>query len=90
LYYRIHGSNTLSEAAVVGREQDREIIRKYLLARFPEAQHAMLNTGIDRLITLEHELVEAHAEHERALGEFPAPKTIIEHGLFRRLKSLMR
>ncbi len=90
LYYRIHGSNTLSEAAVIGREQDREIIRKYLLARFPKTQHTMLNTGIDRLITLEQELAEARAERERALEKASTPKAATEQGLFRRLKSLVR
>ena len=65
LQYRVHGANTLSEAAVTGREQDRQIIRKYLLARCPESLHGAIDTGIDRLIALEHELIEARAQIER-------------------------
>jgi len=90
LYYRIHGSNTLSEAAVIGREQDQEIIRKYLLARFPNVQHDMLNTGIDRLIALEHELVEAHAERQRNFESKSTPIPEIERGMLQRLKGLLR
>lgn len=64
--YRLHGSNTLSEAAVVGREQDIMIIRKNLLLKCPPELHLYLNIGIDRLITLEHELVQARAEFAAA------------------------
>ncbi len=62
MHYRLHGSNTLSEAAVIGREQDLMIIRKNLLSKCPEDLHDYLNIGIDRLIALEHELVQAKAE----------------------------
>ena len=62
LYYRIHGGNTLSEAAIKGREQDQLVIRKYLLARVPEPQQALVVAGVDRLIELEHELQEAKAQ----------------------------
>ena len=58
LYYRIHGSNTISEAAIIGREQDKEVIRKYLLARMPEHMHALAAAGIDRLVELEQELMQ--------------------------------
>ncbi|MFC1681266.1 glycosyltransferase family 2 protein [Pseudomonadota bacterium] len=61
LSYRIHGANTLSEAAITGREQDRQLIRKYLLARCPPETHANVNTAIDRLIALELELIEVRA-----------------------------
>ncbi len=61
LSYRIHGANTLSEAAITGREQDRLLIRKYLLARCPAQTHANVDTAIDRLIALEHELLHVHA-----------------------------
>jgi len=90
LYYRIHGSNTLSEAAVIGREQDQKIIRKYLLARFPDAQHDLLNTGIDRLIALEHELVETRAERQQEAHGQSSPRHGIESGLLGRLKGLLR
>lgn len=58
LKYRIHSGNTLSEAAIIGREQDQQIIRKYLLAKCPEKNMAQIETGINRLIALEHELLE--------------------------------
>ena len=61
LYYRIHSGNTLSEAAVVGREQDRKIIRQYLLEKCPPHTRGYINTAIDRLITLEHELIKVQA-----------------------------
>lgn len=58
VYYRLHGDNTLSEAAVIGREQDREVIRKYMIARLPKELHAIAHAGIDRLIELELELID--------------------------------
>ncbi len=64
--YRLHGSNTLSDAAVVGREQDIMIIRDNLIKKCPAHCHDYLNIGIDRLITLEHELVQARSEFEAA------------------------
>lgn len=86
LSYRLHGSNTLSEAAVVGREQDRELIRKYLLARCPADLHDYLNTGIDRLITLEHELVEARAQWaERDNPAARVDSTVKTRGILSRL-----
>jgi len=68
LKYRIHGNNTLSEGAILAREQDQQVIRKYLLAVIEqdesniELKQARVNTGIDRLITLEHELLSVKAE----------------------------
>ncbi len=56
LYYRIHSGNTLSEAAIIGREQDRDVIRKYLLARIPEEWRNIVAAGSDRLVELEREL----------------------------------
>lgn len=74
LCYRIHGGNTLSEAAITGREQDKHIIRKYLLARCPPESHRYVNTGIDRLIELELELIRVRAQLEAAARETaPAP-----------------
>ena len=58
LSYRIHGGNTLSEAAVTGREQDRQVIRQYLLAALPEELRALVAAGSDRLVALEQELFE--------------------------------
>ena len=56
LYYRIHDGNTLGEAAILGREQDREVIRKYLLAGIPEELRGLVAAGADRLVELEQEL----------------------------------
>ena len=56
LYYRIHSGNTLGEAAILGREQDKEVIRKYLLARVPENLQQIVAAGTDRLVELEQEL----------------------------------
>jgi glycosyltransferase involved in cell wall biosynthesis len=69
LFYRIHGGNTLSGAAVIGREQDRAVIRQYMLARVPEPLRPLVEAGCDRLIALEHELLEVKAQLHGA----PAP-----------------
>ncbi len=69
LYYRIHRGNTLSQAAIVGREQDREVIRKYLLARLPEELRDIAAAGSDRLVELERELFEVRC----ALAPTPQP-----------------
>ena len=93
--YRLHGSNTLSEAAVVGREQDLMIIRKNLLKKCPPELHSYLNIGIDRLITLEHELVQARSDFEAAsqakANEVSSPALTRGPGIFKRLAAkLMR
>lgn len=62
LSYRIHGGNTLGEAAILGREQDREVIRRYLLAALPEGYRGLAGAGADRLVELERELQQARAE----------------------------
>ncbi|MDO9043392.1 MAG: glycosyltransferase [Desulfocapsaceae bacterium] len=68
LYYRIHDGNTLGEAAITGREQDRDVIRKYMLARVPDALQGIISAGTDRLIELEHELYEVrNALHNPAM-----------------------
>lgn len=78
LRYRIHGANTLSEAAITGREQDRQLIRKYLLARCPTETHANVNTAIDRLIALEQELIEVHAVLDGQTRQVaPEPPTVL-------------
>jgi glycosyltransferase involved in cell wall biosynthesis len=83
LYYRIHGSNTLSEAAIAGREQDQLVIRKYLLAKCPPELHRCIETGVDRLIALERELQAVRAERARAAA--PAPSLL--RRVTRRLRS---
>lgn len=62
LYYRIHSGNTLGEAAILGREQDKEVIRKYLLARVPEHVRGVVAAGAERLVELEQELFEVRAQ----------------------------
>ncbi len=62
LYYRIHSGNTLGEAAILGREQDREVIRKYLLAALPEPVQPLVAAGSDRLVELEQELSAVRAQ----------------------------
>ncbi len=56
LYYRIHEGNTLGEAAIIGREQDKELIKKYMLAILPEEARPYAQTGAERMVTLEQEL----------------------------------
>ncbi|MBW2328607.1 MAG: glycosyltransferase [Deltaproteobacteria bacterium] len=56
LYYRIHSGNTLGEAAIIGREQDKDVIRRYMLARIPEDLQQVVAAGTDRLVELEQEL----------------------------------
>ena len=62
LYYRLHGKNTLSDAAIIGREQDKMVIRKYLLQQIPSHLKHLVTTGTDRLVELEQELFEARAQ----------------------------
>ena len=62
LYYRIHGGSTLGEAAIVGREQDKHVIRKYMLARVPDTLKPIVETGVNRLVELENELFAVRAE----------------------------
>lgn len=56
LYYRIHDGNTLSEAAITGREQDKDIIQKYMLTKIPDDLKKYVNAGTDRLVELQEEL----------------------------------
>ena len=74
LSYRIHGGNTLGEAAVIGREQDQEVILKYMLAKLPAEYRNYIETGGTRLIDLGVELHEVkqllHPESD--LGVRPA------------------
>lgn len=61
LYYRIHDGNTLGEAAIIGREQDKEVIRKYMLLALPEEYKQYAAAGGDRLAELERELTDVRA-----------------------------
>ncbi len=92
LRYRIHAGNTLSEAAVVGREQDREVIRTYLLATLPPETRSRAAAGIDRLIALEHELIEVRRQLARR-ESVPAPAAAppkLPRRLLSRLKRSLR
>lgn len=62
LYYRIHSGNTLSEAAITGREQDLDVIEKYMLASLPEQHRDRVRTGANRLRQLEREINEVQIE----------------------------
>lgn len=94
LQYRLHGSNTLSEAAVIGREQDLKIIRDNLLRKCPGDLHDYLNIGIDRMVALEHELVQARSELEAGkasgTGERNAPACVTRSPLRRLASKLFR
>ncbi len=93
LFYRIHGGNTLSEAAIIGREQDKSVIRRYLLAKCPEALHTYLNTGIDRLVALENELHEVKQQlHAAAPAPVPSPAAppSLQRRALEKLKRLVR
>jgi hypothetical protein len=56
LHYRVHGGNTLREAAIIGREQDRDLIREYMLKIIPDNYKEYVAVGSDRLVELEKEL----------------------------------
>lgn len=62
VYYRIHGGNTLSEAAITGREQDMMLIKKYMLAVIPDEYRRYVEAGSDRLVELERELHEVRLQ----------------------------
>ena len=78
VYYRIHGGNTLSEAAIIGREQDQMLIRKYMLAAIPEEYRKYVEAGSDRLVELEKELhqVRLQLHPSQAQGVRPALKNL--------------
>ena len=67
LKYRIHGNNTLSEGAILARHQDQQVIRQYMLASVDadadiELKKKRVETALDRLIALEHELLAVQSE----------------------------
>lgn len=57
LRYRLHNHNTLSQNALIAREQNRALVIKYMLASLPENVRALVAAGSDRLTELERELV---------------------------------
>ena len=91
LKYRIHSGNTLGEAAVIGREQDREIIRRYLFARLPDEARPYAQAGIDRLVALEHELLDVRRQLARAAAppSSPAAPPRLARRLARRLRQAL-
>ena len=80
LYYRIHGGNTLGEAAIKGREQDQQLIEKYMLAAVPEAYRSYVMAGSRRLVKLEKELNQVRRQHTPTspTGVRPALKNLKE------------
>ncbi len=78
LYYRIHAGNTLGEAAVTGRLQDQQLIRKYMLAVVPDAQKGYVEAGCQRLVELEQELqaVRETLQPRRSEGVRPAARQL--------------
>ncbi len=62
LYYRIHDGNTLSEAAITGRQQDVEVISKYMLAALPDQYRMLATAGTERLLELRDELEQVRNE----------------------------
>ena len=75
LYYRIHSGNTLSEAAITGREQDLMVINKYMLQKIPEQWRRYAEVGSDRLRALENELHIVRAELAQQSGSAGTPPT---------------
>jgi len=68
LYYRIHGGNTLGEAAIVGRQQDQELISKYMLAAIPDEFRKFAKAGSERIVELERELNQVRRQLEPPAG----------------------
>jgi glycosyltransferase involved in cell wall biosynthesis len=78
LYYRIHPGNTLGEAAISGREQDQDLIEKYMLEAVPQEFRGYVSTGSKRLVKLEQELnqVRRQLTAERPEGVRPALQSL--------------
>lgn len=79
LYYRIHSGNTLGEAAITGRLQDQQLIRKYMLEVIPAELKGYVEAGSDRLVELEQELnaVRAVLQPAAAQGVRPAARQLL-------------
>jgi len=91
LYYRIHSGNTLGEAAITGREQDQEVIKKYLVAKVGKYDRDYVQAGVDRLIELGNELHEVRSvlQPEQLPGVRPAIKTLgksLKHWMIKKSK----
>jgi glycosyltransferase involved in cell wall biosynthesis len=80
LYYRIHSGNTLGEAAIIGREQDQQLISKYIAAKVPFEYRKFVDAGAARLIELGNELheVREQLQPQEALGVRPALKNLTQ------------
>lgn len=57
LFYRIHSGNTLNQAAIIGREQDKMLIRKYMLKKIPQKHHSRISMLLNRLLRTEKRLM---------------------------------
>ena len=79
LYYRIHDGNTLGEAAILGREQDQNLISKYMTKKIPEQFRPYTTAGAERLVELGNELHEVRTTlaPSPAMGVVPAAKNLI-------------
>lgn len=78
LYYRIHSGNTLGEAAIIGREQDQQLIKQYMVEGVPVEYHHRLEAGANRLIALGAELHEVRSllNPDKPQGVRPAFSTL--------------
>ncbi len=79
LYYRIHDGNTLGEAAILGREQDQNLIAKYLEQKMPPEMRLYAGAGGERLIELGDELHEVKTilQPGQPVGVVPAFNTLL-------------
>lgn len=87
LYYRIHEGNTLSEAAIKGREQDLAVIEKYMLAKLPYESQLYAQIGSQRLRALENELHQVRAELAQAQSSQVSVKPSILQRLIRKIRT---
>ncbi len=60
LFYRIHSGNTLNQAAIIGREQDQMVIRRYMLKKVPERHRSRISWLLNRLLRIEKKLIRTH------------------------------
>ncbi len=80
LYYRIHSGNTLGEAAITGRMQDQDLIKKYMVEKLPEDCRRYVLAGGERLMELGNELHEVKnlLEPHSPQGVHPAFKELLK------------
>jgi len=86
LKYRIHGANTLSQGAITAREQDQSLIRQSLLQTVDETQRVRVETGLNRLIALEHELLEVKS---KLAGEANQSNASLIRRVYRKARGLL-